>query len=287
MAKETPSHTRKIAIVIIILGVLGLATAAFGAFFLTVGWGERQNAIAISKGELNPFKVDMSKPFEVIYGGSLGIVYDNPYDLEDGINLSRVISFGSCYAGNNFKIHFVDNKLSVTDEIKNSDNVTIAQIVDNNWKADPNSQLFYARNYNAYAFEIIDSDQTPITQVIMVGPNKLQIGGLLCYNEFGPIYALSTGIMADPSNEDLHSLINTKIFRYPATNPDNLGKMVNSLYPESDPLSESMWIIIASCIMIIVGTIGGTLGVLFGFEKYKDSVKNRDGHRKRRKGHFR
>jgi len=182
-----------------------------------------------------------------------------------------------------FQIQFIDDKLSVSANIRNSDNVTIARIVNNEWKTvDPSTLLFWDRNYNAYAFEIIGSNDIPTLQVIMVGSNKIQIGGLF-YTRTGRIYIqpMERGavLWKNPTDQQLEDADILRIFKYPAlTNPDNLGKIVDPNYPSSDPLAESTLIMVFGFVLASLGTIL----FAFGFDIYKNSEKKTDKKRKRR-----
>jgi hypothetical protein len=259
----------------IILLILGATIGFLGGAMFTIGWEARQNTIKALNGELNPFPIDLSKLFVVSLSKIGGPVTDksfNSTELANGINLRQI--FPADFTTNQLKVEFVNNKLSVSADIKNSNGTRIAQIVNNEWKTvDPNTLLFWDRNYNAYAFEIIGSNNVPTFQVIMRDSNRIQIGGLF-YTEHGRIYfepradgALLYVNYTDSQLEDAHI---PTAFKYPAlTDPSNLGRMNDSFYPSSDPLSESTWTMVFGAALAITGPIL----FAFGFEKCKESSK--------------
>jgi hypothetical protein len=195
-------------------------------------------------------------------------------DLASGFNLNTIFPFNLSLIDDQLQIQFINNKLSVSAIIKNLNNETIAQIINNEWKTvNPNTLLFWDRNYNAYAFEIIGSDNVPTLQVIMVGPNKIQIGGLF-YTQTGRIYIQPLGqdavLWKNPTDQQLKDANIPRIFYYPAlTDQSNLGKMVNPTYPSSNPLLESTAMFVLGIIVTAVGAIIGPIG----YEKYKRSKK--------------
>lgn len=272
----------------IILLIIGATIGVLGGSIITIGWEARQNAIMALNGELNPFPVDLSKPFvvqlaKVYFNSPLTDINFTSAQLANGIDMNQIFpaanGVNSPFTTNQLKIEFINNQLSVSVNIKDSDNITIAQIVNNEWKTvNPDSLLFWDRNYNAYGFEIIGSDNVPTFQVIMVGPNRIQIGGLF-YTANGSIYfeprSDGTMLYINESSAQLESAHIGTIFKYPAlTDPNNLGKMTESYYPSSNPLSDSTWIMIIGFILAIVGPIL----FAFGFEKYKESSKKAKFH---------
>jgi len=267
MTEATPSRARKIGIFILI--VLGIIFGSVGVLIIKNGWDERQNAIKILNGKLsNPFEVNTSEPFNVWIGSNVYVF--SPEELEDGVRVYHPLSAG--YASN-FKIRFVEKKLSVGAEIKNADNKIIAQIIDNKWRTvNPENELFLLdRNYNDYAFEVIGSNEIPILQIIMIGPKDIQIGGIVYYSKSGPTYVLyndngDTWILDAPSDEQLQSLNISKIFKYPA-NSTNLGKLDNPIYSSTDPLEDSFRTMLIGGIIFITGAIfAGLAGI---YTKYK------------------
>lgn len=263
---------------------VGAILGVVGGALIPIGRDAREKAIKTLHGELIPFNVDMSKPFTVMLSADVEFSYGR-VDLANGFDLNDIFPFKLNLTTDQFKIEFIDNRISVSANIKNSENVTIAQIVNNEWKTvNPDTLLFWDRNYNAYAFEIIGSNNVPTLQVIMVGPNAIQLGGLF-YTQTGRIYIqpMETGAVMwkNPTDQQLEDANILTIFRYPAlTNPDNLGKLINPIYPSSDPLTKSTWIIVSGFVLAPLGTIL----FAFGFHIYKSSEKKTDKERKRKIG---
>jgi len=261
----------------IILLVVGAFLLPVGSLISGIGWTDRQNVIMAMNGELIPFTVDMSKPFDILLSADVTFQYSS-LDLANGFNLTTIFPFNINFTDDQFQIQFINNEMFVSANIRNSDNTLIAQIVNNEWKTvNPDTLLFWDRNYNAYAFEIIGSNNIPTLQVIMVGPNKIQIGGLF-YTRTGSIYiaqapggAVMYVNVGDEHQEYGKNIL--RIFRYPAlTNPSNLGKMLNPIYYSSDPLSESTWMMVFG---IVMAALGGIMVSTFGYEKYKASKVGR------------
>lgn len=259
----------------IILLIIGAIIGVLGGAIITIGWEARQNTIMALNGELNPFPIDLSKPFVVSLSKIGGPVTDTSFNitqLVNGIDLRQI--FPADFTTNQLKIEFINNKLCVSADIENSNGTRIAQIVNNEWKTvDPSTLLFWDRNYNAYAFEIIGSNNVPTFQVIIRGPNRIQIGGLF-YTEHGRIYfeprADGALLYVNYTDNQLENAHIPTIFKYPAlTDSNNLGKMYDSFYPSSNPLSDSTWMIVSGFALAILGPIL----FAFGFEKCKEASK--------------
>lgn len=222
------------------LFVVGAFLVPIGGFVVDIGWNDRTNAIMAMNGELIPFDVDTSKPFDILL--SAGVVFQySRIDLANGFNLSTIFPFNIDFVDDQFRIQFINNKMSVSADIRNSNNTIIAQIVNNEWKTvNPDTLLFWDRNYNAYAFEIIGSNNIPTLQVIMVGPNKIQIGGLF-YTRTGSIYIAPApdGAIMYVNVGDQHREYGqnvSRIFYYPAlTNPNNLERWLIPFIPQAIP----------------------------------------------------
>ncbi len=268
--------------------VIGSIITVLGGLTITVGLESRQNAILALDGELNPFPIDTSKPFVVqlgkTEGNELTDISFTSEQLANGIDMNHVFpaasGVGAPFLMNQLKITFSDNKLGISTVIKDSDNRTIAEIINNEWKTvNPDTLMFWDRNYNAYAFEIIDCDNIPTFQVLIVGSNRIQIGGLF-YTAHGTLYfePRDDGCLLH-INQTIADLQNAKIqtlMKHPAlTNPENLGKMTEAYYPSSNPLSESIWILFTGVVLAIIGPILFSIG----FEKYKANIKKERFHK--------
>ncbi|HUW49362.1 MAG TPA: hypothetical protein VMW36_11520, partial [Patescibacteria group bacterium] len=129
--------------------------------------------------------------------------------------------------------------MSISANVTNSNDQIVSYVEDNDWKsASPTSMQIWDRNYNDYAFEILDVNKIPIFNVRVVGPNEIQIAGLfnagsgtrvLISNEGG-------GIIGNPTQQDIKDTL-VPIFKYPSE--FSLGLLVNPTYLSSLPLDTS------------------------------------------------
>ena len=254
------------------LFVLGTILAGYGSTDLISNGQEEKNRIRMKlNGELIPFEVNDSQPFSLLLSPTVGANF-SLNELEEGISLADAYpELGGAYkiTTDAFKIQFVDDKLFVSAVIRDSNGNKIAQIVNNEWKlTNPDTLLYWDRNFNAYALEIINSNSVPTFQVLMTGPNQIQIGGffyttpeegIYIYNVEGK-HILDTIIYPDLSYDtsyrELHGadiiflgnqgvsrlesyVGNSTIFQYPAlTQPENLGKLASPLFFSDDPYAE-------------------------------------------------
>ncbi len=267
--------------------VIGSLIGVIGLVIIDIGFQNRQEAILALNGELDPFPLNLSENFTVqlsqnFNGSPLTNINFTSQQLASGIDMNQVFpassgtKFGP-FMNDELKIDFINNKLYVSATIVNSNGTTIAEILNNEWKTvDPSTLLFWDRNYNAYAFEIIGSDGVPTFQVIMTGPNRIEIGGLF-YTTHGTIYfqPMSDGTMLyiNETEMQLEAAHIPTIFKYPAlTDPNNLGKMTDAFYPSSNPLSQSTWTIAFG---IFLATLGSILGGI-GLKERKSIIKRQD-----------
>jgi len=227
---------------------------------LPYGFSLRDLEIRAMKGELIPFEVDFQKPIEVYLGSSVMIL--SVSQLEQGIDLRQFISYMDYEYP--VRIRFGDNRLLVSAEIKNSDGITIAKIVDNHWVVNEDNVIARDRNYNSYALEVIDSDLVPVLQVVLYPQNRIYIGGLIYFPQ-GRMLISPKVIVINPSSDQISEYIEC-IFKYPSE--EFLGQMVKT---SSSPIlvylgtSKSTWIM---ALGVILGALGLFL-VPYGFEKQK------------------
>lgn len=273
------SKSKKIGLFLIIIGAFLMP---IGGYLTEIGRSDWDNAVKAMNGELNPFPVDTTKPFDVMLSEGVHLIF-SAKDLENGFILSKMFPPSYNFTDNPLHIQFIDGKMFVSADVVNSKHELIAKIVNNEWKTvDPSTLSFWDRNYNSYAFEIIGPDNLPALQVIMVGPNQIQIGGLF-YTKTGSVYIAPQGpdaaIFVNVGDQRRQSAENIpRIFYYPAlTNPSNLGKMVNPVYPSTNPQFEP---ILMTALGITLVFLGGVAGV-FGIEKYKAPKGRRKGHSKK------
>jgi len=189
--------------------VIGVVCGALGLFLVPYGFESLNRMRQAMKGELMTLEIDFQKPFEVNLGSN--ILIQTISELSEGIDLSRFINVGYEYP---IQIRFKDRKLLISAEIKNEDGVTIAKIKDNHWAVYPDKTIVRDRNYNDYAFEVIDSDLRPVLQVVLKGQNKIYIGGLF-YFPRGRMLVTPKGVFINPSSDQIDEYIE-RIFRYPS-----------------------------------------------------------------------
>jgi len=203
--------------VIIIVEILFIVASAY-----LVPWGFqlRTKEIEAMTGKLASPEIDFQKPFEIILGNN--IILQTISQLDEGIDLNKYINIGYDYP---IQIKFKGNKLLITAEIKNQEGITIAKIVDNNWVVNENKMIAWDRNYNEYAFEVLDSNLIPVLQIVVKEQNKIYVGGLFYTSTGKIVISQKIGIIINPSEADLSKYI-TPIFKYPSN--ENLGKMVKT-----------------------------------------------------------
>lgn len=78
-------------------------------------------------------------------------------------------------------IKLIENSIVVGTKIKSIDGKIIAEIKENNWIVNPNN--YYLRNYDNYAFEVIDSNDIPMLQVEMIDECMVSIKGVFIGEE--------------------------------------------------------------------------------------------------------
>jgi hypothetical protein len=156
--------------------------------------------------------------------------------------------------------------------------------MDNEWKSvNPDSLDIWDRNYNSYAFEVIDSNKIPVLQVIMGHENELLIGGSF-YNQGIPIFATLTNGFSFISDWNISSRMwqefrDSTIFKYPSVS--HLGEIkslpshdwsnpnsTDQTFTSNDPLSVSNW-------KICGGYVAMTLGIIITTFVSVETIKNR------------
>ena len=250
-------------VVLLALFIIGTTLAGYGSLdLIPSGQQEMNRVMEALSGKISPFKVDMTQPFDLMLSPGVTLRYTG-LDLSKGFYLNTAPYFrGYNLTDSQFQVQFDKDRMYVTANIKDSNNNLIAQIVNNTWTTvNPHYELaFWDRNYNAYAFEIITSDSVPLLQVVMVGPNKIQLGGIF-YTKNGRVAFFPAGenaeILQNVTDEELKNRHIDLIFEYPAlTSPSNMGKMRSPwYYPSSNPLSEPDSKIQTGYILFYFGTI--------------------------------
>jgi len=228
--------------------LISFGLIAAGTLLINLGFQQRGIEISIRKGELSPFKIDTSKPFTVWIGSNSATYSFN--DLRNGIDFNRAIHI----EGVNYpiQINFRGNNLLVSALIKTADNQTIAKMTDNQWAVSSDNLIAFDRNYNAYAVEVIDSNQIPVLQVYEMGQNEIYIG-FSAFTLKSWVLVTPKGLFLNPSN-NVTALI-SPIFRYPSEK--HIGEMINS-----NPVID--WFQLESTHTIIVGVVIGIIGSFIG-----------------------
>lgn len=224
-----------------LLVIFGIIFSVTGPILIAYGFQLRDTEIKTMKGKLIPFKIDFQKLFEINLGSN--ICYFTVDQLDDEININRFVSVGYDYP---IQIEFEDRKLLVSAEIKNEEGKIIAKIKDNHWVVNENIIIARDRNYNAYAFEVINSDLIPVFQIIVKEENKIYIGGLF-YNHSGKVLMTPEGLFRNPSPDQIDENME-QLFRYPSE--EHLGEMTRS---DIQPIFRSTWVIIGGAFLTGLG----------------------------------
>jgi hypothetical protein len=204
--------------------LIGLLVVATGTYITIKGREIRSAEISAEReiretktGELEAPEVNITKDFFIQLGGV--IIQYGIDDLRRGINLRQVINIGYDYP---ISINIDDSKLYVSVDILNEKNESIATIERNQWTINNNPIIARDRNYNEFAFEVIDAQLIPRVQVILMPNNWIYIGG---YYHMGnnTILLVPDGFIGNPSEEQLSTSSQEKIFQYPSD--ENHGRM--------------------------------------------------------------
>jgi hypothetical protein len=213
-----------------------------GVFLIGYGWHLRGIEIGIMKGEILPFNVDPNEDIEVQVGGvHVVTTFDG---LSEGFNLTRYVYLGFDYP---FQIKFQNGKFLISTVIRNEEGEIIAKIANNSWVVNDNHIIARDRNYNSFAFEVIDSDLNPVIQVIFSPNNKMYLGGLY-YVPSGRMLLTPEATILNPSSSQIAEKTQP-IFVYPSEK--NLGLMVNGI----PWITTSLWVIAIGFSLSILGAI--------------------------------
>lgn len=252
--------------------IIGILLGVIGSILVAEGFRLRDIEIKTMIGEIIPFEIDLQEPFEVNFGNNY--LSTTVTQLSEGINPRKIIG----YAGYDYPVNmiFKDRKLLVSAEIKNREGETIAKIKDNHWVVHENKILARDRNYNAYAFEVIDSDLIPVLQVVLRDQNRIYIGGLF-YFETGRVLATQNGVLINPSPDQISEDVEA-IFRYPSD--EHLGEMTTMWKLENpiETVRKSTWFILPGG---IIAAFGGILAFFGGYELNKEEKKKRKSKKSR------
>ena len=204
----------------IVAGVICLIIGVIGGIIVQYGWTLRNQEINAMKGQLSSPKIDFSKPFHLYWGGMK--VIKNVSQLGDVLDTSSFIHLGDSGGGISLKLRFGNGKALVSAEIRDNSNQTIVKIVDNNWVVNNNPMVAYDRNFNDFAFEVIDSDQIPRLQVLMKDDNVIYVGGYFDV-PIGKVLAVPHQWVLTPPPQMVEEFKGMRLFKYPSI--DNFGQM--------------------------------------------------------------
>jgi hypothetical protein len=170
-------------------------------------------------GELLPFGIDSQQPVEIQCGGfNVQLTIDQ---LGEGFNLSRYFTVvGFEYP---FHVTLKDQRFLFSVDIEDAKGETVAKIVGNQWAVNNDPIIAYDRNYNSYAFEVIDSNQIPVIQVAFKPQNRVYIGGFFFSPNWTVLLLPNNTSVINPSLTDANSSL-PRLFKYPSK--DYLGEMV-------------------------------------------------------------
>ncbi|MGA2309807.1 MAG: hypothetical protein ABSG57_09715 [Candidatus Bathyarchaeia archaeon] len=238
--------SRKLAVLIIasvILGLFLILGAIFNDYGNTVlipdGQNEKANLLTAVRGQLtSPFVINTSEPFDLWLGG-MGTSYTYS-ELVNGIDLTRFvhIEVGNQTVQFPVQINLTNNQLCVSATIKNANNETLVNVIDNQWHAvEPNSMLIWDRNFNSYAFELIDPNGIPALQILLGSQNTINIGFSLFSQGIPDYFGITTGtFLGGVTSADIQQIRNSTLFKYPSAQYP--CEMLNSTgYPQDKSVS--------------------------------------------------
>jgi len=191
----------------ILLGVVVGIGGIVGPILIHYGWELRKKELETPTGSLDDPEIDVSKPFEIQFGG-----YHYFIDPGEEIDLAKGLKIGGFEYP--FKFEFKNEKIFISANIYNEDHEKVATIKENNWTVNENAIIARDRNYNDYAFEVVDDQMRPRLQVIVKEQNKIQIGGYF-YTENGAILATSNSLYVNWPPDEIENKIE-RIFKYPS-----------------------------------------------------------------------
>ncbi len=259
------------------------------------GQQEKQNLIFAVFGKLtSPYSINLSEPFTVSIGTMSTTFLLSATDLANGIDLTRCVNIvrNEQTVSLPVQIHFNDSRLLVSAGIKDANNDVLVSIVDNVWKSEgPTSNLIYDRNYNAYAFELLDQDRVPALQISLGYNNTILIGFSLFAQGIPYFFGMTTGTIGGATAEDLPRMRSSTLFKYPSLEYPN--EMMNDTgNPSSNLLSSANGKIQYGTALAIIGGVVSPLlgGALFSVVSAREIpiiniiIKERSRRRRRQKG---
>ena len=263
--------------------IIGLFVAFIGTDLWNTATAEQKNAMDPLRGTLNPpYPIDLTQPVHIELGGVGRNV--SIEELSAGIDLTKFVYISINNQTVQFPIQIVfgeNSNILVSARIKDDRGNILADIQDNEWKAPSSDSMdIWDKNYNSFAFEVIDSNKIPVLQIILGSKNEIAIG-FSTYHQGVQLYAnlicglsyFSDGV-APPAS--LKNIKDSTIFNYPSK--DNLGVMKQipdyfsnlpyltyKTFPSDNPLADSNNKKTTGLFMAITGgVIAAVVGVDLG-----------------------
>lgn len=133
--------------------------------------------------------------------------------LKNGIQCSP-ITIGIKYP---IFLKIKNDSLFVSATINSRDGKVVAEIIDNEWKINPNN--YFKRNYDKHGFEVVDQESILKLQVYFTGNDSIKIGGVFMngknrYSFISP-FMLSSLAITDLNDLKNYSSMVPNIFKYP------------------------------------------------------------------------
>ena len=117
------------------------------------------------------------------------IKYNETIDIHAGISIfvspielfkdGKEVDLNEGFPGTplNLKLKLKDNRLLVSTNIISSDGNFVGELVENEWRLNPNNM--FTRNFDDNGLEIIDNNNIPVFQIDMIDNNNIRIGGII------------------------------------------------------------------------------------------------------------
>lgn len=198
--------------------VLGVAFITLGPIEWGIGGQMANEEERKMTGELLPFEIDTQQPIEIQCGGFHVILGLD--ELQRGFDLSNYFKFGTFDYP--FRVTLKDQRFLISVDVENSKGQTVTSVVENEWSVNNDPVIAHDRNYNSYAFEVIDSNLVPVIQVVLKPGNYMYIGGFF-YSPNGTVLLTGDTMRINPTVMNANSSL-PRIFKYPSS--DYLGQMV-------------------------------------------------------------
>lgn len=172
------------------------------------GFNILQKSKPLLHGAFETVTVDPNKNFTVKVGTNSFVT--DYRTLIKGFDMRRFVNYGHEYP---IKIEVEKGKLFISAWITDKEGRMVAQLIDNEWRINPNN--FYDRNFSNNAFEVIDNNKMPILQVVVKSGNEIDIGGIFYYPG-GKIAITSKAFIVNPLDDNALKKEMRTIFKYPS-----------------------------------------------------------------------